>query len=63
MFFAKLLKWFDIYGHQVQMNYRGDGMFKTNVGGLLSLATVVLVIINTAGLVTQFVDRSEQTEN
>ena len=45
------------------MNYRGDGMFRTNVGGLLSLATVVLVIINTVGLVTQFVDRSAQTEN
>ena len=52
MFFGKLLKWLDIYGHQVQMNYRGDGMFKTNVGGLLSLATVVLVIINTVSLVT-----------
>ena len=63
IFIGRFLKWLDIYGHQVSMNYRGDGMFKTNLGGLLSLATFVLVIFNTVSLATQFVDRSNQTEN
>ena len=57
------LKWFDIYGHQVSVNYKGDGMFKTNFGGLLSLATIVLIIVNTVSLTTQFVDRTAQKEN
>ena len=57
------LKWFDIYGHQISVNYKGDGMFKTNFGGLLSLATIVLIIVNTVSLTTQFVDRTAQKEN
>ena len=58
-----LLKWFDIYGHQVSVNYKGDGMFKTKFGGLLFLATIVLIIVNTVSLTTQFVDRTAQKEN
>ena len=60
---GNLLKWLDIYGHQININYQGDGKFKTNLGGILSLATIVLVLINTINLVTKFDDRSEQKEN
>ena len=58
MKFGALLKIFDIYGHKISVNYRGGGAFKTKLGGLVSLATFVLIIVNTVNLITQFVDRS-----
>ena len=48
----------DIYGHKISVNYRGGDAFQTKLGGLVSLATFVLIIINSVNLVTQFVDRS-----
>ena len=47
-----LLKWLDIYGHKVNVNYKGEEKFTTNLGGLFSLVTIVLVIINTFNLIT-----------
>ena len=47
-----LLKWLDIYGHNVNVNYKGEDKFKTNLGGLFSLVTIVLIIINTLNLMT-----------
>ena len=58
-----LLLRLDIYGHKVGVHYRGEDAYKTKFGGLLSLATYVLVMIQTLNLVTDFVDHSAQTEN
>ena len=58
MKFGALLKRLDIYGHKISVNYRGKDAFKTKLGGLVSLATYVLIIINTVQLITKFIDRS-----
>ena len=63
MTLSGLLLRLDIFGHKVGMHYRGEDAYRTKFGGLLSLATYVLVIIQTLNLVTDFVDHSAQTEN
>ena len=40
-----LLLRLDIFGHKVGVHYRGDDAYRTKFGGLLSLATYVLVLI------------------
>ena len=35
---------FDNFGHQVGVNYKGDGFYKTNLGAILSLMTFMLVL-------------------
>ena len=35
----------DIFGHKVGVHYKGENTYKTKCGGLLTLATYVLVII------------------
>ena len=37
-------KSFDIYGHPIGVNYRGDGTFTTFFGSIMTLFTVVLVL-------------------
>ena len=58
-----LLQKLDIFGHKVGVHYRGEDTYKTKLGGLLSLATYVLVLIQTINLVTDFVNHTAQTEN
>ena len=53
-----LLLKLDIFGHKVGVHYRGDDAYRTKFGGLLSLATYVLVLIQTLNLVTDFVEHS-----
>ena len=49
-FIGDYLKKFDIYGHKISVNYRGNESFNTRMGGLLSLATLVLTFVNTLNL-------------
>lgn len=59
---ADWLKSFDFYAHPIGVNYRGSGSYPTGLGSLCSLATTVLVLINTANLITSFRDHSRQSE-
>ena len=43
--FGMLLAALDIFGHNVGVQYRGQETYKTKFGGLLTLATYVLVLI------------------
>ena len=58
-----LLERLDIFGHKVGVHYKGEDAYKTKFGGLLSLATYVLVVIQTLNLFSAYVDHSAQTEN
>ena len=51
-----------MYGHPIGVHYRGSGSYGTVLGSVCSLATLVLIVINTASLVTAFFDHSEQSE-
>ena len=42
---SKALKSVDMYGHPINVNYRGENSYKTSYGGLLSLLTYFLTII------------------
>ena len=61
--FGMLLTALDIFGHNVGVQYRGQETYKTKFGGLLTLATYVLVLIQTANLIDSFVNHTEQVEN
>ena len=60
--FGEILKGFDIYGQSIGVNYRGDGMYRTHLGGILSVATLVLILVNALELLTAFTDHSDQKE-
>ena len=36
-----MIKKFDNYGKAITLNFKGEDTFKTNVGGLLSLALMI----------------------
>ena len=40
------LKNFDIFGHQVSVNYKGDSALKTGLGAFVTLAYYILALIN-----------------
>lgn len=52
----------DAFGHGVGVNYRGSESYQTKVGAFCTIATLVLVIFNTATLSTAFFDGSRQDE-
>ena len=42
---SKLMQQLDVFGHKFNMNYRGEENYKTNLGGLLSLACFILTFV------------------
>jgi len=40
------LKSFDIFGHRVGVNYKGDSALKTGLGAFITLAYYILALIN-----------------
>ena len=53
---------FDIYGHSVAVNYKGNGVYQTRLGAIVTLATYVLMLFNLATLITAFLNGSRQEE-
>ena len=51
----------DMYGHIIGVHYRGNDVYKTRLGALVSIAIYVLMAINAIGLLTAFGDGSNQT--
>ena len=52
----------DIYGHQIGINYKGSGAYKTKLGAFFTLATYVLIVINLVTLMQDFVSNERQDE-
>ena len=44
------------------MNYDGSDYYKTRLGGIVSIATYVFMVVNLVGLITDFFNHSRQTE-
>ena len=53
---------YDRFGAGVGVNYKGSRTYKTRLGALCSLTTVVFVVINLVNFFTAFLDGSNQTE-
>ena len=56
----KLLVGQDIYGHPISVLYRGSDYYKTRLGAFFTLATYVLIAINTIQLIVAFNNGSKQ---
>ena len=53
----------DIFGHKVEMHYKGKPTYRTKLGGILSLAVYIIVTIETVNLgIFGFLDHSAQKE-
>ena len=52
----------DMYGHAIGVTYRGRDAYKTRLGALVTLATYILMTINSASLFLAFNDGSKQEE-
>ena len=52
----------DVFGHKIGVHYKGEEAYKTKIGGLLTLITYTLILIQTTNLFTDFLDNSAQTE-
>ena len=52
----------DQYGHPIGVHYKGSDTYKTILGSLCSIATLVLITINTLSICTKFIDHSDQSE-
>ena len=55
---SQLLISTDIYGQAVTVNYDGSDVYRTKLGGLVSIATFSLMLVNLVGLVTDFFNNS-----
>ena len=52
----------DLFGHPIGVHYKGSGNFRTILGSICSVVTLVLIAINTLSISTKFVDHSDQSE-
>ena len=60
--FRKFVTAFDIYGWPINMNYHGNELYRTLMGSLCSLVTIVVILVNFATLAISYLDGSRQTE-
>ena len=59
--FSNLLKSIDSFGHPIQVNYKGEETFKSQVGGLLSLLSLALTLVLVVRAVNEMVVMEEPT--
>lgn len=58
-----LVSW-DIFGHAIGVNYKGDDAYRTRLGAFCTLAMYILMTINLLGLVTAYENNSKmETSN
>ena len=48
----------DIYGWPIQVNYRGQHIYQTWMGALCSIITAILIVLNSASLITALLNGS-----
>ena len=58
-----MLRQIDMYGHRISVQYRGKGTYTTNIGGGLTIFTVIVIIVNLVSVLHAFFTRSHQEES
>ena len=56
---SSLLVGQDIFGSPIGVHYKGDGSYQTRLGAFCTIATYVLILINTTALIQAFLDNSK----
>ena len=51
----------DIYGHKIEVNYKGDNTYRTKLGAFFTLAVFGMIVFNATTLFLSFSDGSNQT--
>ena len=59
---VSLFKGIDIFGHQVGVNYRGEGTFNTATGSLVTLITALIVLSYASLKMIDIYTRDSQNE-
>ena len=57
--FSDFIVSFDIFGHPVGVNYKGEDTFKTRFGAFCTIAMYVLTVLSLTTLTTAFADNSK----
>ena len=57
--FSDFIKSFDIFGHPVGVNYKGEDTFKTRFGAFCTIAMYVLTVLSLTTLTTAFSNNSK----
>lgn len=52
----------DSFGYRVEMHYKGNAMYQTLVGALVTVTVYVLILINSLSIFSAFVNNENQTE-
>ena len=58
-----MLKKLDLYGHPVGLSYDGDDKFKSPVGGLAGLITLIIIVGYLAFCVINIINKSPTITN
>ena len=59
---TRMFSGFDIYGHPIEITYKGGSQYKTVLGALCTLAVYGLIMFNAISLSQAFRDDSKQSE-
>lgn len=54
-----LLRYFDFFGQSISLNFRGREKYQTKVGGLISLAIAVTMVVFMAGRLDKFFNKND----
>ena len=57
--FSDFITSFDIFGHPVGVNYKGEDTFKTRVGAFCTIGMYVLTILSLNSMINAFNDNSK----
>ena len=57
--FSDFIVSFDIFGHPIGVNYKGEDTFKTRIGAFCTVGIYVLTILSLTTLITAFNDNSK----
>ena len=60
--FGEFVMKFDIFGHPITVNFKGDDTYKTRLGVFFTFSIMFLIIFNFINLSTAFVDGSRQED-
>ena len=53
--FSAFIKYFDFYGEEIRLTYKGDSRYKTTTGGVVSLILLGLILLYSVTRVTALI--------
>ena len=56
-----LLRYFDFFGPSISLNFRGREKYQTKVGGLISFAIAVTMVVFMTGRLDKFLNKNDPT--